>query len=342
MARKKDDSMSAVTAPRPAQIDLFELVDPRLSNTIELYDALPKYNWAPKREFHDLQEAEMTRTTMLRGQTYKVVIKPAILKKRGKAVLIYPSTREEVVEDALRKFATNGQGHMLEENAGVSFTLSQLRTELTTMGHTYNLAEIKEAITVCRGATLECYGDNGQTLISSSFFPLIALTTRGQYVDSKDARCFVAFNPMVTKSIMNLTFRQYNYELGMEIPSPLARFIYKRMSHYWVQASAMTPYTPKLKSFLQQSPRGVSEDMYSNTRAMNNALNLLIKHKVIARYDQNVEKKGRKVDDIQYTIYPHDEFIKMTKAANHHANEVRDRSGARQALDGMKKRRLSK
>lgn len=347
MPRSKDKTINNLTVSTPRQIDLFEIfdnqtADNRYSNTIELYDALPKYNWSAKREFHDLQEAEITRTANLRGRDYKIVIKPAILNKRGKSVLIYPGTREEVVEDALRKFAVSGQGQMLEDNAGVTFTINQLRIELKSMGHTYDHAEIKEAIMVCRGATIECYGDNDQTLISSNFFPMIGLTTRQKYLNSQDdTRCYVMFNPMVTKSIMDLSFRQYDYKLGMEIPSPLARFIYKRMSHYWTQASTILPYTPSLMSFLRQSPRQLSDDMYSNTRAMTNALKVLIKHKVISHYEEEVVRKVRKVLDVRYKIYPHEDFVKMVKAANFHANRVKEQAAISELKTELKKKRTS-
>lgn len=326
---KKDKDIDALSVSAPRQIDLFEILDDgpdrSYSNTIELYDALPKYNWSQRREHNDLQEAEIMRTCTLRGKDYRIVIKPAILKKRGKSVLIYPGTREEVVEDALRKFAASGQARMLENDAGVTFTLNQLQRELESMGHGYNIAEIKEAIMVCRGATLECYGDNDETLISSNFFPMIGLTTRKQYLKSPgDALCYVTFHPMVTRSIMDLTFRTYNYKLGMELPSALARFIYKRMSHHWVQASAMHPYTPKLVSFLKQSPRGLSEDMYSNTRAMTNAIKVLQKHKVISEYNEEVIKKGRKIVDVHYVIYPHENFVKAMRKANFRQAEVRE------------------
>lgn len=100
------------------------------------------------------------------------------------------------------------------------FTLYELQKELSKMGHGYNLNEIKEAIQVCRGATLECISDDGEAFISSSFFPMVGLTTRGEFrKKGGNARCYVQFNPLVNESIMNLSFRQYNYKIGMQIRS---------------------------------------------------------------------------------------------------------------------------
>lgn len=318
-----DKDLESFKLSRPLQIELFEIIEAPgrekpYSNTIELYDALPKYNWSAKREYDDLSNAVIKRRCTIRGQSFTVKIRPAIIDKDGStSVLIYPGQREELVEDALRKLAVEGKGQMLDGKAGVLFTLYELQKELEEMGHGFNLNEIKEAIFVCRGSLLECISDDGQTSISSTFFPMVGLTTRGQFMEKGgDARCYVQFHPMVNESILKLTFRQYNYRLAMDIRSPLARYIYKRMAHYWTQASTNSPYTPSLVSFLSQSPRELSPTMYQNTRAMRNALDVLIKQEVISGYDAEEVKDGRRIVDVRYVIRPHAEFVKQTKAAN--------------------------
>lgn len=317
-----DQDLESLRLTQTHQLRLFEIIEPPgkpkpYSNTIELYDALPKYNWSARREHDDLSNAVITRRCTIREQAFTVEITPAIIKKDNRTVLIYPGQREELVEDALRKLAVEGQGHMIEGKAGVLFTLYELQKELEEMGHGFNLNEIKEAILVCRRATLDCLSESDETTISSSFFPMVGLTTRGEFMQKGgDARCYVQFHPMVTNSILNLTFRQYNYRIGMEIRSPLARYIYKRMTHYWTQASTTAPYTPSLISFLKQSPRELSPRMAENTRAMRNALDVLIKHKVVSDYDTNEVKEGRRLLDVHYVIRPHEELVAQIKMAN--------------------------
>ncbi len=102
----------------------------------------------------------------------------------------------------------------------------------------------------------------------------------------------------------------------MQIRSPLARYIYKRMSHYWTQASPDSPYTPSLISFLTQSPRELSPRMPENVRAMKLALEALIKQEVISDYDANQIKDGRRVIDVRYVIRPHENFVKQVMASN--------------------------
>lgn len=310
------------------QMSLFEIIMPfgsrnELSNTIDIYDALPKYVIKQSREFDDLSKALVVRKCVIRGNSYTVKLKPAMIEKDGNTVLIFAGQREELVEDALRKLAISGRGHLIENKAGVLFTMYELREELAATGHSYSLDEIKESIMVCRGATLECYSDNGDSFISSSFFPMIGITTRQQYLENPgDAKCYVQFNPMVTDSILNLTYRQYNYQIGMQIKSALARYIYKRMSHYWTQASLDAPYTPSLVSFLSQSSRELSPNMSSNVRAMKNALTALINQNVVSHYEENVIKEGKKFIDVRYKIFPSESFVKQIKAANHQAKQT--------------------
>lgn len=319
-----DKSLGALDVTRDVtQIKLFEFLEPQgnkrdYSNTIELYDALPKYVWDRGREMDDLSNAVVTRQCTVRGQQFTVTVKPAIIERDdGRVVLIYAGQREEIVEDALRKLATDGGGRMIDGTVGVTFTLYELRQELARMGHSYKLSEIKEAIEVCRGATLTCSSGDGETVISSSFFPMIGLTTRREYLKhGSDARCYVQFHALVNESVMRLSFRQYNYRIGMEIRSPLARYIYKRMSHYWTQASPKLPYTPSLVTFLRQSPRDLSPRMSENIRAMKQALDVLVEQEVICEYVAEPVKEGRKVIDVRYTILPHPTFVSEMRAAN--------------------------
>ncbi len=49
---------------------------------------------------------------------------------------------------------------------------------------------------------------------------MVGLTTRGEFrKKGGNAGCYVQFNPLVNESIMNLSFRQYNYKIGMQIRS---------------------------------------------------------------------------------------------------------------------------
>ncbi|WP_187306309.1 plasmid replication protein [Buchnera aphidicola] len=287
------------------------------SNTIEIYDSIPKYIWNLKKIYTNESNAIIIRKTKIRGKNFLIKIKPAIIEKKNfKTTLIYPGQREEIIEDALRKIALYGKDKIVQGKAGVIFTLYELQKELTKTGHGYNLNEIKEGIEVCGGAVLEFMTEDKKTFISSSFFPLIKLTKKSCLYTSHYSKCYVQFNPLVHNSIIDNSFKQYNYTICMQIHSPLARYMYKRMSHYWTQAHEKLPYTPSLISFLNYSSRESSKRISENIRAMKNALDLLIKKKIINYYQKKEKKNGKKIIDIKYIITPHANFINQIVSSN--------------------------
>ncbi len=127
---------------------------------------------------------------------------------------------------------------------------------------------------------------------------------------------------MVTDSILNLRYRRYDYKLGMSIKSHLARWIHRRMSQNWTQASTDKPYTFTQTSYLQASPRGLSETMSENTRAVKSALDTLIKHEIVERYEAIPEKEGRRIIDVHYRVYATKKFVSQTISHNVHRNEL--------------------
>lgn len=336
---KKDKTLAELDVVEDSpQLSLFEILEPRqnnpYSNTIDLYDALPKYVWEHNREHDDLSKAVVTRKCTLRGERLTVKVKPAIIERNnGRSVLIYPGAREELVEDALRKLAVKGNGQFIDNKFGVVFTLYELEKELAQMGHRYKVTEIREALMVCRGATLECISEDRDLFGSENFFSKLGIATRKEYLrHGRDAKCYVLFHSLVNESVLNQSFRQYNYQLGMQIRSALARFIYKRMCHYWVQASPQTPYTPSLVSFLSQSPRTLSKRMPENVRAMRNALDTLIKHQVISEYEVDKKKDRQKIVDVAYVIWPHKNFVWQMKKSNK-LKKINDLKALRKTLE---------
>jgi hypothetical protein len=67
----------------------------------------------------------------------------------------YPSPREELVEEALRKIACDQvKGVYLDDGAGVQFTLYELKKELKERGHDIDKVDLVEALKICNLTTL--------------------------------------------------------------------------------------------------------------------------------------------------------------------------------------------
>ena len=98
------------------QLDLFQIFlcntdqkKDNLSNTVELWDAVPKYNIS-QRQQNKLRTKDGFLPTadhdfVYKGKNFSVKIWPALLTVEDKDKAFYPSAREELVEDALRKLA---------------------------------------------------------------------------------------------------------------------------------------------------------------------------------------------------------------------------------------------
>ena len=89
---------------QPPQLDLFRLIDlkpqeqPRYSNTVELYDFMPKYHWGKVERIGGEFLRALDREFECRSIKYKLKITPArVTDKDGVDREYFPSKREELV-----------------------------------------------------------------------------------------------------------------------------------------------------------------------------------------------------------------------------------------------------
>ena len=221
----------------PRQLTLFEYVQPKernYSNTVELYDFMPKYFWGKSERINGKFLESLEREFECRGVKYKIEIAPAVIKDRdGVKRYYYPSKREELVEDALRRFATAKQGVFLDDRASVTFSLYQLQEELKRNGHSYSKDQIKDALLICAKTSITVTSEDGSTILISNLFETLGLQSREDWKGTgKKSKAFVRFNSLVSESIKLGGYRQLDYETAMSYSSVIARQLYKRMSYH--------------------------------------------------------------------------------------------------------------
>ena len=335
------------------QLALFEIldtVDSEYSNTIELYDALPKFVWS-STDVNKTKNNVITRQYKSRGNNYEVKLKPAVIERRNPSTgetfsaLVYPGPREEIIEEALRKFAVNGHAFESEgedKGVGVFFTVSMLRKELSRTGHSYSHQEVLEALDVMSSAVVEVSlgtKGKGRDAVRGNMLNNLMLTSRDQYQENSATKCYATFHPLVTQGIRRQQFRLYDYSVSMALKSDLARYMFKRLSHYWAQAALDAPYGFKLVTFLSSTPRGLSEKMKDNLRAVRNALKVLVEGDVIMPEWHEVLIKDpndkRVTINAEFALRPTQTFVKHMMKANKRKSDIRARaelSGAKQTL----------
>lgn len=334
---------------KPDQLSLFEILQPedrKYSNTIELYDFIPKYVWGKLERIQGRFLDSLEREFECRGQRYKVKIRPARMDDSdGTERDYYPGKREELVEDALRKLICEGQGIFLDDEAGAFFTLTKLQEELMNMGHSYSKDQIKEALLVCNKTILEVYTADGATTVSASIFTTLGLTSRDDWENhARDTKCFVRFNPLVTTSIRNKTFRQIDYATTMKYKSVIARQLHKRLSHHYTQASIMEKYQILLSTVIRDFGLTLYDNIRNNLRDIKIALDemsvrqveveengQIVKKEVGIIANYKIEKKfnpenKRKMEDALITITTYRNFNGEMKIANARQSEIKNPS----------------
>ncbi|MEM7132448.1 MAG: hypothetical protein AAF702_39460, partial [Chloroflexota bacterium] len=269
--------------------------------------------------------------------TYHVNIKPARLEdKQGNVKEYYPTEREELVEEALRKIATVTEGGVYLNNcAGVQFTLYQLRRELESRGHSIHLDKLIEALNICSETILEVKSETGDDVLKSTIFPELLITSRQEWLKHpKDAKCYVQFNRLVTFSINHLTYRQFDYMTFMAYRSPLARWLHKRLFHKYVYADLLNSHTLSASTIIRDSGLANAARLRDSFITIEKAMDELKAKEVIASYDKKVcyAENNLKITDIQYEIRPTRSFVAEMKAANKRCQVIEQKAALQEPV----------
>ena len=322
MAKKSvSKSLAEHVSSLPTQLSLFQIIpseDQRYSNTVELYDALPKYVWSKITQKGRLDA--IRREFVFRSRNYRIRIVPANLEgEHGESIDRFPRVREEHVEDGLRLLASRGQGVFLDEAAAVVFTLYELQQELKRLGHSYSYPELKEAILVLRGTQIEVSTPDGVKVVHSNLFETVAFDEIDE-VTGKRAKAFVRFNMLVTRSIMAGQFQPLNIETASRIKTIIGRHLYKRMSHLFRQASITNPYTILASTIIRDFGLKPYANFRFNLREIREALDELVQAEVLL--DWKVEevkakqKRQNKLTDAKFILTTSPDFNQSMRANN--------------------------
>lgn len=322
--------LNAYDSSYPLQLELFQFLQPsekHYSNTIELYDFMPKYHWGKTVRLDGTYLKSLEREFECRGVRYRIEVIPARLKdKDGQTREYYPSKREELVEDALRRLATADQGVFLDDRAGVVFSLHQLQQELKRTGHTYSKDQIKDALLICAKTTITVTSVDGESILVSNLFETLGLQTRDDWTGSgPKSKAFVRFNSLVSESIKNGAYRQLDYDKAMGYSNVIARQLHKRMSHHYIQASITTQYSIMLSTIIRDFGLSSYIRPSLNLRQVVKALEEMQAKLVILKFaiDKTTEPGLRsKLIDAKFHLTPHPYFANEIKKANARAGRI--------------------
>ncbi|MFZ0256559.1 MAG: replication protein [Gammaproteobacteria bacterium] len=304
----------------------------KLSNTIELWDAVPKY--VTRKDMDRMRDGDylpvLERRFEHRGRAFLVRVYPARIRDdKGKEREYYPSAREELIEAALLKIATDPGSGFLEEGSksGAVFTGNRLRKELTKRGRGVPYPDIVRSLDILSLCSVEIQSENSECLLRSAILPTIGRVNRKNYLKDQSAKWFVHFNQLVAQGIGALTYRQFDYDRMMAHRSQLARYLHKRLAHNYVSASLTGRYTVWFSTLQRDSGLLNHARKRQAIDKLEEALDELVVNHVLLSWSRSEERRRmrdrRRVEDVMYDLVTHTEFNFMVKAANARQRDAR-------------------
>jgi hypothetical protein len=286
----------------------------QLSNTIELWDSIPRYS-VSRQAMDKMRDAGgflnlLKLQFMYRQSEFNIVIQPALIEEKDKkgntsTVAYYPSANEELVEEALRKLAVDqnkGFFDKAEYISGVVFSLYQLREELKRMGHTRSLEQVKLSLDILARSFIQIEGDmpESKNTKRSTYLPEVISVTKKDLDADPNAKWLVRFHPLVTNSIEKLSYRQFNYERLMKHSRQLTRWIHKLLIQKYVFASKTKTFEIRYSTIKRDS---AMLNNYARERKAQEDCDFCIEELktdgVLAMYDRRTETGARgKITDI--------------------------------------------
>ncbi len=204
-----------------------------LSNVFDLWDSIPRYvvsrqqqdKWRKAGAFPQLHNILFH----YRGRELKATIQPAwIQADDGTITGYYPSANEELIEDVLRKIATDqdkGYYSQMDQRSGVVFTLYMVRKELEKRGHGRTYKEISLSLEIMARSvivTSMADGNDGEFTSNSLYLNNLFRVSKIKLAEDPEAKWFADFHPFASRALDDLTYRQFNYARLMSLKSQLA------------------------------------------------------------------------------------------------------------------------
>ena len=325
-----------VDAYRNPKLDLFqsfvcnsEAERECLSNAMDLWDCIPRYSIS-RQEMNKRRDEKGNLPPLhlnfkYHGQEYTVIIFPTAILEGEKYVFYYPSAREELVEDALRKIALQQGKGFFEQNitrSGVAFSLYELRKELAARGHARPYQHLLDSLAILHRShiLIRCDRGEGQNewSLSSSYLPNLATVTRQKLEDDPEAKWLAQFHPLLTRSLDQFTYRQFNYVTLMGLPTQLARWLYRQLSIKFTFASLMgNPFEMRYSTIKRDSNLLNCARERDNQKEVDGDFMRFVECGMLRSVQKHtiISIKG-KIEDIIYQLYPTQEFTREVKAAN--------------------------
>jgi hypothetical protein len=339
------------------------------SRTLDLFDAIPKYPFPTTTTSTKADRIQAPFT--LRGKRYLAEILPAQIKdtKTGRERLVFPGSREELVERALRFIAVQQIAKTKltadlqtgRQAVTVFFSLSMLRRHLEELAHGFKLNEIKEALDILSGTMIELsaaeqdqpeskkgkWTNRRRNFIKATILSNYAGAFEQVDTSGEKSHAAMTFHPLASQAILGLAYFPINHTRVSSLKRPLSRWLTSRMSHNYRQARKSgyvhnEGYHIALKTILEERGLPRKSRLRDNVDAVREALAEMTQRRILAEmqaYDEKLthaSTKGRpKIVEAVWRLYPSCQFVDEVIKAN------RDMTSARIKVGGNNRESLA-
>lgn len=347
--------MSRIGSASAAQLVLFELEDRSQSHLIAMYDLAPRFVFVSRDNAGKDKGELVTKDTFMksvrrefgfRGRNYRLTIQPARVyrtaparKDETGAVIsgpaeelefeIFPSEREQVVEQVVRRLAMDRSRLSLagenRDKVQMRFSLYEIQRELRAVNHTLSIQDIREALTILARSRIiistssapETPGrkSRGQNILESTAFPVMAIRSRPDLAEeeSEAEETYLEFNPLVSAAIRDLEFTPVSYHWLMRLKSPVSRWLYNRLS---VECEDETrAVTFSADDIVKNSGMNEWSRRRDTLRVVTAAVDALVEEGIVESVEKAYEKHGKRIDGIEYTLIPTATFLEQVRRA---------------------------
>lgn len=302
-----------------------------LSHAVPLWHIIPRYSIS-SRAVEKLRDENgflgiRKFSFVYERSEFQVEIHPVLIEeeKDGKLVTVayYPTAADEVVEDVLLKMACDrGAGFYSGEDkiSGVRFSLYSLRQELSCVGRTKSYDQIVKSLQVLSGSVIQVEGEwKGQKIkIKSPYLPQVLSVRRADLIKDPQQRWLVHFHPLISNSIANRNYRQFNFIRLMKHTKQLTRWLHKLLIANYTFASVARPFEIQFSRIRRDSKM---LDGYSRIgdalSECEQSIKELKDNGVILSFKKTKQLGPRNsVIDVIYSLVASPDFVREVKASN--------------------------
>nr|WP_250807955.1 hypothetical protein [Neorhizobium tomejilense] len=301
------------------QLSLFETTDNRQANYTALFDLAPRYLLRSERKKDSAFLDGVYREFSFNGEQYTLSITPARIRDASSGVERdeLPGEREQLVEDVIRKLASDGLILGTQDEVLTSFSVYQICAELQQHKHTFSKAEVKEALQILHRSVIEITkvvpkGERKQkAIVSASVFPTLIMRDE----NDPDSKAYVQLNPFLAQAIKSLAFEQIDYEWMMQIRGQMTRWVFKSISLMLAESADLPEYMEIKASDIARNHGSQWSRWRDMLSQVHKSVTQLLDVKMISDFTAHDVMVGKKKEDVVYTLRFSPEFMRDRRLA---------------------------